>query len=248
MSPRRKRKKQGDDAEDTAVDLLSEKEGKKQGDGAEDTAVSLLSEEDLPAESVGFPLSRLRPLVKTELIKIPPPHTWLTRAGWNFPRNARSLEVMIHAKLTLRSPGSVMRWRQENPWSSLGAGAEIPGRSLLLGSFSFVQSAGSWLIHGTWADLYVKSSVAYSTEESTSDSRHLLRLMPKVDHWRGPDGLPVECVLKGCEAEVRLKFKFNGQSFDPNNVGGNAPDVARDYNFYWWRPERERVTTAWLDY
>ena len=223
----------------------------KRGDDAEDTAVNLSSEKDLPAESLGPPLSKLRPLVKTHLIKIPPPYTWLSRAGWDFPRNARSLDVMIHAKLTLRSPGSVMRWRQENPWSSLGAGDQIPGRSLLLGSFSFVQTAGSWIIHGTWADLYVKSSDAYSTEISTSDSHsgaNPLRLMPKVDHWRGPDGMPVECVLKGCEAEVRLKFKFNGVSFDPNNVRENAPDVARDYNFYWWRPEREHVTTAWLDY
>ena len=73
----------------------------KRGRDAEETAVDLFSEEHFPAESVEPPLSKLRPLVRTYLIKIPPPYTWLTRAGWDFPRNAQSLEVVMHAKLTL---------------------------------------------------------------------------------------------------------------------------------------------------
>ena len=134
-----------------------------------------------------------------------------------------------------------MRWREENSWSSLGAGDRIPDMSLVLGSFSWAQGAVNLIIHGTWEDLYVESSVVHSQQESL-EGRHPLRLMPMVDHWRGSDGLLVGNVRKGCDCSIRLEFTFNGVSFDPNRLGPNPRCTAQDYGFYWWRPEQQEAT------
>mgnify|MGYP001176570691 FL=1 len=218
------------------------KESKKRRRAEKDGEESSPTEED-PSEEVGLPsagsiLRNRRMARKARLIRIPPPYTWVTRAGWEFPRNAETLKVILHADLTLGTPESVRVWREENPWSTLRAGQSIPGYSKVLGDFSWAGSSTSMTIYGSWEELYVESSVAHSQEESCC-VREPLRMMPLVTEWRGKDGLLAENVRKGCEAKLRLEFRFNGVRFDPNKLGANPRCVAKDYGFYWWRPDQE---------
>ena len=72
------------------------KESKKRGRGEKDGDESSPTEED-PSEEVGLPsagsiLRNRRMARKARLTRIPPPYTWVTRAGWEFPRKCRDSE------------------------------------------------------------------------------------------------------------------------------------------------------------
>ena len=190
----------------------------------------------------GDPKRKRQKILLTKMIRIPPPYSWFTVAGWDLPRNSNTLKVFLHSKGVLRSGEAAKLWNRDHPGSNVKAGDSLPTTTLVLGEYSW-DDTGYLVAKRPWMSLYVAEedvrTAACPISTACRGQRWPLRLMPMVDFWRDGDGLLVANWTAGCVSSVYIEFEYNGIRFDPNNLPANAHPGAKEYGWFWWFPDQE---------
>ena len=190
----------------------------------------------------GEPKGKRQKVQLAKLIKIPPPTTWFSIAGWDLPKNSNTLKVLLHSKAVLRSDEAARLWNRDHPGSNVNAGDSLPTVTVVLGDFSW-DDAGYIITKKPWVSLYVAEqdvrTPACPISTACRGQRWPLRLLPMVDFWRDMDGQLVTNWTAGCVSEVHLEMEYNGIRFDPNNLPANAHPGAKAYGWFWWFPDQE---------